>query len=835
MSLNRSMQQSQQSLSSFRSKISKSSPQELTSFLGWDTKKRSLYWYQADHVKQMLLTCIQEDNRNRHGMILADEMGLGKTLQSLSVAAGLEEIDILQPPAVFVIPKPTLDSNQWVDEALNNTRWSIDEIVVYHGSNRRQILEDKMLQLQKYNTEQMDIRFGSVLNKIQKIFVNNNDFDDFSSSASSSTIFQQIMDECCEKIRKDAVFVSELKKRCNANNGKQSLITSIMSCFWDNRYLWNPGKRIRLIFTTPHTVVSEGGDDFLNNFQIGSLFYDEAHDIRNGVKASKLNGRHKTSKAMFALSRRIRSSPNRYPTFALSGTIIVNDYDDMISVLHFIGQHPENDPAYFQNSSTRTQRLEEANRKYLIRGLKADLLNLPDRYMAFHFFHFNQHEVKRSEALMQQLQMLYSMSENTDGKEKQELQNKMRSVLTRMRQQCISEELISNKELIDTLYTKAYVDQVSISEKEQNFILNAMEASTKLLHFVQDIYKRSNGKCIHTPMNVPSPDATDATDAMDLSLDEGELIIVTSEWVMALKLIALMIHCPKVKQKYLPEDYKAPILYMYNGQMNQTQKKFTLDAAKASAKNGIPSVLLLSFHSGAVGLNLFFSRSIMILEGWWNKALMDQMAARVHRNGQTKDCDIHQYIINGTIEQHILWLQDDKHLKAMEVYGNSKEKDYARQQKDKRGGNKKGGFKIKDAVVNMKKIRKEYAEQTQHHSLLNKGFRSKIEVILPEKDIRQTHSTTIKDRSTPIEYTTPVEHMQRHIETHITHISDVAKKRKWSEHRQSQSHSATTTSSTTTSVSGGDVKRQRVIPASESFLNIIRRGGKFTLDSLRFW
>ena len=75
---------------------------------------------------------------------------------------------------------------------------------------------------------------------------------------------------------------------------------------------------------------------------VGSLFYDEAHGIRNGVKGNKLNRKHKTSNAFFELSDKIRSHRGmRNPIFALTGTPIFNDYEDMISLLRFIGQAPE--------------------------------------------------------------------------------------------------------------------------------------------------------------------------------------------------------------------------------------------------------------------------------------------------------------------------------------------------------------------------------------------------------------------------------------------------------------------------------------------------------------
>lgn len=689
--------------------IRKMSPHELTKWLKWGPK-RSLYWYQADHVKQMILNGSKPTDQ-RHGMILADEMGLGKTLQSLSVAAALEEMYPGQPPALFIVPKSVLDAGQWVDEALRNTRWISEEIFLYHGSTRAADLTARIKFLKETNKKRMDLRVGETLSSIQNLM-------------QQSPTSEKVVDIIKKYVDDEGLF-SKIQEAFDQFKDPVALYKNIMSSVWNYRSRWNPKKKIKLIFTTQGSVLSEG-HSFMKGQPIGSLFYDEAHDIRNGVKANKINGKHKTSKAMFNLSDRVRNfKGKRYPVFALSGTPIFNDYDDLISILHFIGQGPECKPSYFQDESSRKTRLAEAKKKYFIRGLAADVLDLPEKYVCTHFFHFSKREVGRASALMQQLQMLSVQRENADGTEKRDLQMLMQALLTRMRQQCLSEELITGSAKIEYLYKKAYELGEPLTDEEQKYILSTMENSTKLFHFIQDIYKRSNGRFVHPTSQMETTD--------------GELVIVTSEWVRALRLIALMIHCPTVTGKYLGANFKAPLLFMYHGGMNGKKKKQVLDACKESASRGIPSVLLLSFHAGATGLNLFFSRSIMVLEGWWNKALMDQMACRVHRNGQTRSCDIHQYVVEGTIEQHILCLQDSKHFMAMDVYGNEKEKRYAKEQHQKRGGNKKG-FRMKEAVANMKKIRQQYAQETQNYSLLNKGFRSKVEVVQPAKELRKTHT-----------------------------------------------------------------------------------------------
>lgn len=63
-------------IAKFRSKISGMSPQGLSKFLKWGPK-RTLYWYQSDHVKQMLLSCINYTS-DRHGMILGSKNSLSR-------------------------------------------------------------------------------------------------------------------------------------------------------------------------------------------------------------------------------------------------------------------------------------------------------------------------------------------------------------------------------------------------------------------------------------------------------------------------------------------------------------------------------------------------------------------------------------------------------------------------------------------------------------------------------------------------------------------------------------------------------------------------------------
>ncbi|KAJ1554989.1 hypothetical protein HK096_010595 [Nowakowskiella sp. JEL0078] len=71
-------------------------------------------------------------------------------------------------------------------------------------------------------------------------------------------------------------------------------------------------------------------------------------------------------------------------------------------------------------------------------------------------------------------------------------------------------------------------------------------------------------------------------------------------------------------------------------------------------------VLLISLKAGSVGLNLTDANNVIMFELYWNPAIEDQAIDRVHRIGQEKKVHVHQLIVNGTIEERILTIQNKK-------------------------------------------------------------------------------------------------------------------------------------------------------------------------------
>ncbi|QDT49292.1 ATP-dependent helicase HepA [Symmachiella dynata] len=64
-------------------------------------------------------------------------------------------------------------------------------------------------------------------------------------------------------------------------------------------------------------------------------------------------------------------------------------------------------------------------------------------------------------------------------------------------------------------------------------------------------------------------------------------------------------------------------------------------------------LLLMSYGTGAVGLNLQFAGYVFLYDRWWNPAVEDQAINRAHRVGQKSQVIVTKFICNNTIEERI--------------------------------------------------------------------------------------------------------------------------------------------------------------------------------------
>lgn len=75
---------------------------------------------------------------------------------------------------------------------------------------------------------------------------------------------------------------------------------------------------------------------------------------------------------------------------------------------------------------------------------------------------------------------------------------------------------------------------------------------------------------------------------------------------------------------------------------------------------GEKDVFLISLKAGGTGLNLTGADTVILYDLWWNPAVEEQAAGRAHRMGQKKVVEVWRMIAEGTVEEKMNSLQQEK-------------------------------------------------------------------------------------------------------------------------------------------------------------------------------
>lgn len=115
-----------------------------------------------------------------------------------------------------------------------------------------------------------------------------------------------------------------------------------------------------------------------------------------------------------------------------------------------------------------------------------------------------------------------------------------------------------------------------------------------------------------------------------------------------------------------------------DGKMNSTRRDAAIDSLNTDSSC---KILLASLSVCSVGLNLVAANQVILADSWWAPAIEDQAVDRVHRLGQTRDCQVVRLVVEGTIEDEVLEIQAKKRKLASEAFG---EKDGGRKRDERR-------------------------------------------------------------------------------------------------------------------------------------------------------
>ena len=142
-------------------------------------------------------------------------------------------------------------------------------------------------------------------------------------------------------------------------------------------------------------------------------------------------------------------------------------------------------------------------------------------------------------------------------------------------------------------------------------------------------------------------------DMMPALVAEGRRILVFSQFTEMLDLIAVELNA--LQLPWLALTGKTP-----------PAKRGEL-VAEFQSKT-VP-ILLISLKAGGVGLNLTAADTVIHIDPWWNPAVQEQATARAHRIGQEQTVFVYKIVVEGSIEERIIELQERKAALAEGVLG----------------------------------------------------------------------------------------------------------------------------------------------------------------------
>lgn len=129
------------------------------------------------------------------------------------------------------------------------------------------------------------------------------------------------------------------------------------------------------------------------------------------------------------------------------------------------------------------------------------------------------------------------------------------------------------------------------------------------------------------------------------SQDSSNKTIVFSQWTSFLNLLEPQLAAHGLKFTRI------------DGSMSATQRDAALEALDSDPDT---TVMLASLAVCSVGLNLVAANHVIMADSWWAPAIEDQAVDRVHRLGQKRETKVFRLVVEGSVEERVLGIQEEK-------------------------------------------------------------------------------------------------------------------------------------------------------------------------------
>jgi len=137
----------------------------------------------------------------------------------------------------------------------------------------------------------------------------------------------------------------------------------------------------------------------------------------------------------------------------------------------------------------------------------------------------------------------------------------------------------------------------------------------------------------------------EALNLIEENIENGHKILLFSQFTSVLKNISKELSKNEIEHMYLDGSTKASKRLELVDEFNNSDKY---------------KVFLISLKAGGTGLNLTSADVVIHFDPWWNPAVEEQATDRAHRIGQENVVQVFKLISEGTIEERILNMQENK-------------------------------------------------------------------------------------------------------------------------------------------------------------------------------
>jgi SNF2 family DNA or RNA helicase len=190
--------------------------------------------------------------------------------------------------------------------------------------------------------------------------------------------------------------------------------------------------------------------------------------------------------------------------------------------------------------------------------------------------------------------------------------------------------------------TPAQREAYDLAETNGIVRLNALGDTISVQH-VFELVMRLKQICNFDPLTRQSAKLERLETDLAEVADSGRKAIVFSQWVEPLIWLSTAL------------AHLGPL--QYHGKIPPRDRQAILDRFQRDRRK---HVLLMSYGTGSVGLNLQFTNYVFLFDRWWNPAVEDQAINRAHRIGQREPVFVTRFITPDTIEARIAQVLDRK-------------------------------------------------------------------------------------------------------------------------------------------------------------------------------